>query len=363
MTAEQISPTDASRLPAGAGQCEDEAPPDFSRIEAMRALADQFTHYRFEQSDALFAELQPVFMAEAAELCAWPLVLGMHKRMKYRNQSKTHERAQRECLLLAGNAALQMGYLDEAEALLRELLLWDPHWERALELHHFLCDWKTFCACRGTGPHLPWNGEQLHLQLLGHQHLQSFAQIYSDETAYLCRLPSYASDQDWHQWLDAQHADAAERLFAVMHGHWGMIGVVSLVMHQRRGFFYYWVGEEFRGQGFGPQAVAVLLDTAREHWGIHTCFAKAYEFNQPSRTGLKKLGFEELRVRAAPPSENEVFFRWGPELGEQPLVEEMRWFYERIDCERRFLRLVEPRQRSSKAGQAAQAGNQLSIEP
>ncbi len=312
-----------------------------SRVAVIEELAAQFYHSYRSPEPVADSEAITELMVTATELGAWPLVLAVFGSSRGECSGRVGKAAKQEQLLMACFAALQMGYVAQAENLLRRLLLEQPDQERALELHRFLQDWDSFCEQRSPGVHRICAGENLYLQLLGHQHGESFAQIYSSETAYFCQLPNFQSLADWHHWLNVQHADMAERVFAVMHRQWGMVGVVSLVAHAQRGFFYYWIGNEFRGQGFGPDAVAALLKTAAENWGLHTCFAKAYEFNEASLTGLRKLGFERLRIKAAPPYDNELFFRRGPEMEDDAVVEEMQWFYDCIGCDKRFLWLAE----------------------
>lgn len=318
-----------------------------SRIEMIIEIAESFdrelaglkghSQQRNQQSSQLAVHLTLYTensMQQAGQLCAWPLVLSMFNALAGETEPGT------QCRLLAAEAELQMGYIAAAQTQLRSILLAEPQQKQALDQYQFILQWDEFCCDQGLGAHIPCDGEQLHLQLLGHQHIDSFIQIYSEDTAFLCRLPLYTDSEDWHGWLRAQHQDPSEQLFTVMHSSWGMIGVVSLVMHEHRGFFYYWIGDEFRGCSYGPSAVSLLLQTASEYWGLNTCYAKAYEFNQASHSGLLKLGFEELSVRAAAPSDDERFYRWGPEVTEQVLVEEMRWFYQRIGCEKRFLHVI-----------------------
>ena len=77
------------------------------------------------------------------------------------------------------------------------------------------------------------------------------------------------------------------------------------------GFFYYWVGKDYRGQGLGGEAVSLLLTVGSEYLGIECCYAKIYEYNKSSQNGIKKLGFERLPFNAAPPNETEQLYYLG----------------------------------------------------
>jgi [ribosomal protein S5]-alanine N-acetyltransferase len=75
------------------------------------------------------------------------------------------------------------------------------------------------------------------------------------------------------------------------------IGEVSLGSVQRGPFqsanVGYWIGEEHAGQGFMPEAVAVLLRFAFEDLGLHRIEAAIVPRNARSRRVAEKLGMRE----------------------------------------------------------------------
>lgn len=279
-------------------------------------------------------------MVDASAQCFWPVTQALFNEYLARTETDRTSAIFRQCLTLQADASMKMGDLEAARTSLMEILFTFPNDSLAFNQYWLLNDWNNLCALRDLHTVVEGENENLMLQPLGFHHADSFLKIYSDDTAYLCRLPVFADVSDWQQWLSDRYDDPMEKIFAVTHKQFGIIGVVSLVLCEQKGFFYYWIGEEFRGRGFGPQAVSLMLNYANEVWGLHTCYAKAFCFNSASLCGLNKLGFELLEIQAAAPNHKEVFFRLGPEIDEISLIEEMRNFYRNIGCERNFLRPI-----------------------
>lgn len=171
-----------------------------------------------------------------------------------------------------------------------------------------------------------WGDDELLLEPLGHHHLPDFAWQYHDPAiAERCCLPSFGSDQQWHCWLKDSQRFGDQWTGAVIHREWGFIGSVSLILHGGLGFFYYWFGPDFQGQGFGPRAVGLLLAAAQERYGLHTCYAKVFDDNLPSRRALEKLGFEDIGVSAIAPDDKEIFYRRGAAVERRRMAEELHW--------------------------------------
>ncbi|HEY6925101.1 MAG TPA: GNAT family N-acetyltransferase, partial [Steroidobacteraceae bacterium] len=92
-----------------------------------------------------------------------------------------------------------------------------------------------------------------------------------------------------------------------MHGCWGFVGVVSLQRHEDSAYFYFWIGADYQGRGFGRRAARLLFQQAAAT-GVSHQFASAYASNQRSRAALEDLGFEQMDVAAAAPDDDLVFF-------------------------------------------------------
>ncbi len=219
----------------------------------------------------------------------------------------------------------------------RQALLLNPHEQDSLVLYRDLQAWWSFCQqydCYRRG--LMASGE-LSIELLGHHHIDDFRWLYHDAAiTELCQLPEYHADAQWHTWVDDEYARRGALLFAIIHREWGMIGVTSLMLHRGVGFFYYWVGAEFRGQGYAPAAVSQLLDTAGHCWDLKCCYAQAYRDNLSSHRGLQKLGFTRLNIAAQAPHDDQLFFRRGPLQTRQQTANEMHTLFSHIHSNTRI---------------------------
>ena len=154
--------------------------------------------------------------------------------------------------------------------------------------------------------------ECIALAPLSYHHKDEFFWQYFDpQISQLCCLPTFDEYYTWSDWLIRQQGLADQTTFAVMHQYWGFIGVVSLVVQGHVGFFYYWIGEDFRGQGFGGEAASLLLAYGAEYHQIDCYYAKVFEHNIPSQKAMKKMGFQRLPFNAAPPNETEQLYYYG----------------------------------------------------
>ncbi len=154
----------------------------------------------------------------------------------------------------------------------------------------------------------------LRLEPLSHHHSNEFFWQYWDpQIAELCCLPYFENKEQWNSWLTRQQSLIDQSTFAVMHKRWGFIGVVSLVTHSNVGFFYFWIGKNFRNSGYGTEAVSLLLQMGVEYFNIDCCYAKVFEQNKKSQKALSKLGFQQLPFIAAVPHEDELYYYAGAE--------------------------------------------------
>lgn len=255
--------------------------------------------------------------------CDWPLWLALRNAGEPRDD---------ETDLQTVDALFRMGDQDEAERRCRRRLFTHHRDHATGRMHAQLQAWRGFVEARGP----PIEGEALRLEPLGHHHCADFAwQYWDQDIARLCCLPVFGDDAAWHRWLDECWGYGDQRLYAVLHRDWGFVGSVSLTLHEDLGFFYYWVGRDFQGQGLGPAAVRLLLADAYDRQGMRACYAKVFEDNTPSRRALARLGFEALDFRAAPPHDDELLYRSGPPQGRRDTVESLRRLLARMGSETR----------------------------
>ena len=192
--------------------------------------------------------------------------------------------------------------------------------------------------------------DPLILTLLQSHHENSFLWQYADPTiAELCNLPNFNNeDEDWQQWLRTNQKLAVKHLFAVNHRYWGFIGSIGLERSRDVGFFYYWLGKDFRSHGYGPQAVNILLDWASQHLSLRCCYATAYRDNIPSLKALTKVGFRPIPFKVVISNNldyEEDLFYWGNHQSDSALFSEINQFFIERDFEEQ---VVPVRTRQSK---------------
>ncbi len=224
------------------------------------------------------------------------------------------------------DARRHLGQGNQAIDLAVTLQITRPKESAFSQAHHELVAWLDWRSQWGNIDGCDWGDQTLLLEPLGHHHLPDFAWQYHDPAiAERCCLPTFGSDQQWHCWLEDSQRFGDQWTGAVIHREWGFIGSVSLILHGGLGFFYYWFGPDFQGQGFGPRAVGLLLAAAQERYGLHTCYAKVFDDNLPSRRALEKLGFEDIGVSAIAPDDKEIFYRRGAAVERRRMAEELHW--------------------------------------
>ncbi len=269
------------------------------------------------QGWALLPDSRLSLLNLAAKWVDWVLVreIGLSQKGHWLNE---------EAALLLLQAFQQLGDTENALDLAINRQLATPQHTDFAAAYRQLQNWAAWRDSYDGIDGNRWGDQDLCLEPLAHHHLADFAWQYHDPLiAELCCLPSFSDDQQWHDWLDDSYRLGDQRIDAVIHRQWGFIGSVSLILHNGVGFFYYWLGPDFRGFGFAPRAVALLLAEAEERWGMHTCYAKVYAYNESSRHALSKLGFVDLEISASAPHEEEIFYRKGTVLPRPRMVEEL----------------------------------------
>lgn len=161
------------------------------------------------------------------------------------------------------------------------------------------------CACDGD----------LSIEPLGPEHAQAFHVHYADpQVGVLTRLPELDTVDDVCAWMATQEQDPYRATYAVMHADAGFVGVVSCHAWRDAGYFYFWIGNERQGNGYGRRAARLLFKQA-ESRGMRWLFTSAYQENARSIEALENVGFRRLDVSAASPDEDLVFFVYGPDEG------------------------------------------------
>ena len=307
------------------------------RLPSITALADGLTparrtgwldglHQAWQrQGWAMAAADRLALMRLAAGWADWPLVAGVGEQLAADGELPDDDR------LTLAHAWRRLGEGGSAVDHARRYLIANPRCETGLDEYAETLRWREFRTQYDLDEALIGDGEGLMLELLVPHHLEDYAWQYFDPAiAELCCLPHFEDDHHWQRWLDETYGYGDQLPFAILHREWGFIGVVSLILQGDVGFFYYWLGTDFQGHGVGPRAAALLLDTAAERWGMSTCYAKVFDYNTPSRKALEKIGFQALGIRAAPPNEEEIFYRVGAPAGHEQTVAQLHTLLERM---------------------------------
>lgn len=95
--------------------------------------------------------------------------------------------------------------------------------------------------------------------------------------------------------------------YAVMHAESGFVGVVSAHRSGKSGFFHFWIGADFQGQGLALPALQLLLAQLRR-LRLRRLFTTVYPDNFRSLRVIERAGFRPLPDRALPPEEEMPFF-------------------------------------------------------
>jgi RimJ/RimL family protein N-acetyltransferase len=277
---------------------------------------------------ALDATARAWLLELATAWSAWPLAVAVGSTLRSAGQLPPAGAAQ------LSEALLNQGDVDDAIELATAMQLADPWNPAHATSYRDLVAWRDWRGGRAPSAGVTPQDEVLRLEPLGHQHAAGFAwQYYDPAIADLCCLPRFADDAGWHCWLDDLYAHGDQWAYAVLHREWGLIGCVSLVLAGDTGFFYYWIGRDWQGQGYGPRAAKLLLDAAIRHAGMRTCYAKVYGHNLASRSALAKSGFTDLQIAAAAPNDNEMFYRFGPPDSRARIVAELHWLLDYLDSD------------------------------
>jgi|GEM_PF-1760574 len=220
---------------------------------------------------------------------------------------------------------------DEQHNLEKELQqsLSDNRDEHSLENNHNLSNFEGFGIGGGFSPPLPSPAEQceellrdiqqtksmpnwynkalfsegeISLQPLAKHHaVEVFYQTRDPSIAVMTRLPEFDSLEAVEQWIEESSANKSipKHNFAVIHKEFGFVGSVALHCAGEDAFFYFWVGVDYQGEGYGPKAAALLSRAAKRAMGIKQFFTTVYEDNYRSLRALQGADWQLLSFSTA----------------------------------------------------------------
>lgn len=309
----------------------------FAQLDALKGqqiYGDERLHWMVQLRQTIFGDSEQnieavslsdkqaveSMLALSERLCDWSIVAYLRQERQDGLQPSINNQ------LRLTHAFYQLGKLHEAVDNQRTLLL--QHYQRQDIADDYWHLQKNLSS-------IPYDLAQissgyLRLVPLQSHHFESFCWAYDDpEIARLVNLPDFQNKQQWLAWLEDNHRDSNRVVFALNHAEWGFIGSVCLEVHEGVGFFYYWLGVDFQGQGFGTEVLNLLLDVGKYYHDITCCYAKVFEHNIASQKVMEKVGFEQLPFSANEPFDDECYYYIGVQQEEQGLHQQLQWLFDR----------------------------------
>jgi len=311
------------------------------RLYWMLQLRDCFDHSTCAASN------YKIMLTLAVRLSDWVMVIDIYQAAIKQNEIKQNEIKPHEkttssrpssvkekitLTLDCAEAYVQLGVPAQAMNLLREALF--QHYQNSTLFSYY--SWAQQKNTSIQKSKIPWqdcSSKELQLIPLESHHIDAFRWTYSKQStgnnsvAELCNLPKFQSNDDWLKWLQDCGHYQNHYLYTVIHQEWGFIGSVCLEVFNGTGFFYYWLGEDFQGYGFGPQAIDILLTLGQKHKNMACCYAKVYDYNIPSQKALNKIGFIPLPIKLAAPHQNEHLYYFGPTKNQRQYHQELNTLF------------------------------------
>lgn len=160
------------------------------------------------------------------------------------------------------------------------------------------------------------SGERVTLNTVEEEDLDAFARAQSDpDVRKPLGLVSPRNRDSVEEFFEERISDEDSVWFAVVADE--LVGAVTLPeVHESRGVgdLSYWLLPEHQGEGYGSEAVSLLLDYAFDELRLHRIRADCYATNEGSIGLLESLGFsQEGRFREAAflDGTHEDVFRYG----------------------------------------------------
>ncbi|RYX93961.1 MAG: N-acetyltransferase [Comamonadaceae bacterium] len=207
--------------------------------------------------------------------------------------------------VVLAQALEQLGQLDAALAASQRAAVRQPGHAEAEALHARIASRRSALAG-------PWRqqhgcvGSPLLLDPLHEDHAAALAhQLRDPSICFMTVLPVIAQGDDGREWIKARLADAPAA-YAVMHGHFGFVGCVSINLWETTGFISYWIGADYQGMGLAAPMLDLALDLAWRN-GVELLLSSVYDDNERSLRVLRRGGFETMDVRALAPDTDRTF--------------------------------------------------------
>ena len=104
---------------------------------------------------------------------------------------------------------------------------------------------------------------------------------------------SSAEHQLWYQEL---LKDRTRKMFAIVSSdgkHIGNIGLKAIDWISRNAEVQVYIGEaEFRGKGYGTEAIEAVVEFAFERLNLHRIYARVFSYNERAMKSFEQCGFQ-----------------------------------------------------------------------
>lgn len=182
--------------------------------------------------------------------------------------------------------------------------------------------------------YLPALAEDDQLMLVPLTREQAPALLYQYRDPHIAvqtRLPSMNTVAQMEAWIDQQMSDTGQRAYALVHRCWGVVGMVGCHVAQRAGYFYYWIGTDHQGGGFGQRA-SRLCFRQLSATGVNAIYTSVDKRNDRSRYLMEKMGFRQLQVDALPPDDEQFFYYLGEAMDLADIIAGLSVLCAAINC-------------------------------
>jgi RimJ/RimL family protein N-acetyltransferase len=153
-------------------------------------------------------------------------------------------------------------------------------------------------------------GERVRLRAVEKDDLEQFVRWVNDPEVIagnsLYRPYSFADEEKWYENMRQAPPDEHPLVIEIRQGggHWlsiGTLGLFDLQWRVRSAELGIMIGERsYWDQGYGSEAIRLLLKYAFETLNLHRVFLRVFEFNQRAIRVYEKIGFvHEGRLRQA----------------------------------------------------------------
>ncbi|RLG51668.1 MAG: N-acetyltransferase [Thermoproteota archaeon] len=147
-------------------------------------------------------------------------------------------------------------------------------------------------------------GKKVGLAVLSREHLDKFVKWVNDPevTVYL-NIQKVFTLEDELEWYEQVRKSGRDRVFAIVELESkrviGVIGLHRISYYNRNAELGIFIGEkELWGQGYGEEAVKLMLDYAFNVLNLHMVYLRVKDFNRRAISCYRKVGFREAgRIR------------------------------------------------------------------